>query len=244
MKKLAIFLIILFLVSCYKEDELFELSGEIKKIDIYYEEIRETVGVQYYYTNFGKVALERWSDSYGSETGKVKYYYDSERRLTEVESTVPNGRFTKYLTYDKDGNLVNTVGTGKAGSFDYVYDAYDRLVKMMNYILISQEKNYDYIVQYEYDSVDIDRIVNEITYMVNGNDLSDLILYENLFYEYDSENRLVQKKLVDGKGHFYRGTKEFYLYDVLGRIDKKLVYNLDINFHSGLESTSSYYYYE
>jgi hypothetical protein len=242
-KKLAIFLIILFLVSCYKEDELFELSGEIKKIDIYYEEISQTVGIQYYYTNFGEIAIEKWIDSQGEDFGQIVYSYNGDEQLIEVESSVFDWRFIKYLTYDKSGKLVNTATRGKAESFDYLYDDYDRLITKMSYNLVYQEKNYDYIVQYEYDSVDIDKIVNEITYMVNGNDLNDLILYENLSYEYDSENRLVQKKLVDGEGHFYRGTKEFYLYDGLGRIDKKLVYNLDINFHSGLESTSSYYYY-
>jgi len=49
---------------------------------------------------------------------------------------------------------------------------------------------------------------------------------------------------VDGAEFLYRDTKEFFVYDNDGRLFKKVVYDLNMGLHPGLESTATYYYFD
>jgi hypothetical protein len=243
-KKLFFLLPIIIVTSCYKEDELLEISGKVKEAT-YYHEVTKTLSRRtYHYTSFGEVAREQRFYPDGEDAGEITYYCNDKNQLVEVVSTVHGYRYEEQHTYDKDGRLINTVGSGKATSCDYIYDIFDNLSEKRAYHFVEQEKKYLTTQMFHYDDEDLNRVIEESLWRTGNGELASAKLEEKLEYIYDTNNNLIQKKLVDGRDHFYRGTKEFYNYDNQGRLYKKVVYNLDVTIPYGVEGTFTYYYYE
>jgi hypothetical protein len=247
MKKIfAIVFIALMATSCYEEQELLELSGKLKSVKVYYEKEKITERRTYHYTSFGAVSREQRFFPEGEEAGEINYFYNDEQQLVEVISTIHGDQYEAYYTYDEKGRLASISGSGKADMSEYIYDQYDRLIEKRGYHYINQEKQYSTRNIYIYDDDYFDRVIEEAFFAVDNGDLSVIELQEKLQYIYDNDGRLIQKKLIDGRNIYYRGTKELFQYDSKGRRFKKLEYGLDLYFsHSfGLMSTTTYYYYE
>lgn len=240
MKRLTIYFLIIFsLESCYKEDIHNQPSGKIKNISTYYEAGETRFDMNHYYNSSNQLAKEISVNQSGEEVGEILYSYNSLAQLIEKENNIPGRYKRENYTYDSDGKLINQTGYGSP-SFDCFYDEFDRLISKKTYTKIFQGKHYRQIISFQYDSIHINRITDEK--FENIQEIN--FLYEHLKYLYDDEGRLEQKKVVDGAEFLYRDTKEFFVYDNDGRLFKKVVYDLNMGLHPGLESTATYYYFD
>ena len=238
MKFFILFLIITF-TSCYKKVELLEISGELRMISVLHEKSAVTTNRIFYYNSAGLVAKQEWEYISGESLGEIVYFYNDDNLLLKEESKLHYDLYTIDFLYNEQGLLI-TQNSNKAHKFDYEYDEKLRLIKKKQFNLDDGKKHYYFLNVFEYDSINHDKIIVEKTY-TSGYE-NDEGLYEHLVYEYDVNDNLIQKELVDGVGALNRGTKEFYVYDNEGRISKRIDYDLHVYFPGGL-ITHTYFYY-
>lgn len=227
------FLAILLLVSCYPEEKFFEAPGKVRKINVYDEKFGNQTDKYFYYNQLGDLVKETWKGQ-GQEKGMdILYSYNSNGQMIRKQSKIEGNQYTDDYTYDDSGRLIN-----RSLGYDYFYDEQGRLSKISYYNRrVNGEKNILRNWVYTYDSLFHDRVVEEIQDWDGG-------ISEHLVYIYNEEGLIIQKKLIDGRPHYLRETKEFFQYHADGRLYKMLVYNLDQVFYPGLDATHTYYYYE
>ena len=243
--KLFYFISVIFLsMACYREEIYYSPEGKLKEVSHYFEKIQRRSHTYYFYNSNGAIAKEVLKD--GDETGEILYKYNSAGRLIEKQNKIPGNQGFEYYEYDEKGRLTTVIST-RSESYDLFYDNLDRLISRKYFSVRNSKTSKRYYKEqtFLYDSTKVEKITDEIIEERNFGS-EEKILDRHLKYIYNADGLLEQKKLIDGKGFLSRSSKEFYTYDNLGRIFKKLTYNLNLLDESnyGLTITDTYYYFE
>lgn len=202
-----------------------------------YQESGLVVRSDHFYNSNNQLVKQVLIDHDENELKEILYKYDSNGRLAEKSEESHSSQEKEIYSYDSSGKLTHVAASV---SIEYHYEDFARLALKKLYHDRFQGKNYLRNIRYEYDSVFVDRITDEIF-----EDNQDPInVTEHLKYLYNEEGQLEQKVLVDGHAYYYRDTKEFFSYDSQGRLFTKLEYELHRTFDPGLISTSTYFYFE
>jgi YD repeat-containing protein len=224
-KTISVFLAIIAFFACSKEEIYIIPPGSIKATHVKYEQHRMESYHYYYYSSKSQLAkIVAQVDN--KDVGYVYFEYDKYDRLVKKTTKTEGEQDWINYIYDDKGRVIKESGSGEAWEL-----AYDDAGRLKNRTRVMGGLEYEF----KYDSLYPDRISEELLW-------SSGQIAEHLKYEYNSQGQLVVKKLIDGLLHLDRGTKEFYVYDNLGRISSKLSYNLNIYNGFGLDTTERYYY--